>query len=125
MAWMMSGGILTLTNGSRPVAGRPRLFGPTEIVFSVPPKLPVFIVSLLGCSGRCPSSTSPRDNAQNRSEEHTSELQSPDHLVCRLLLEKKKQNPYLNSQHHLKSSHIIGRLKQLKAINLTVGTSVC
>src|SRR5438552_5251639 len=26
----------------------------------------------------------------NRSEEHTSELQSPDHLVCRLLLEKKK-----------------------------------
>src|SRR5258708_15810673 len=27
---------------------------------------------------------------QVRSEEHTSELQSPDHLVCRLLLEKKK-----------------------------------
>src|SRR5258708_1516778 len=29
--------------------------------------------------------------AENRSEEHTSELQSPDHLVCRLLLEKKKK----------------------------------
>src|SRR5258708_1071008 len=28
----------------------------------------------------------------NRSEEHTSELQSPDHLVCRLLLEKKKKS---------------------------------
>src|SRR5258708_22685419 len=28
-----------------------------------------------------------------RSEEHTSELQSPDHLVCRLLLEKKKNKP--------------------------------
>src|SRR5258708_33993810 len=28
--------------------------------------------------------------AEIRSEEHTSELQSPDHLVCRLLLEKKK-----------------------------------
>src|SRR5207244_5731403 len=27
-----------------------------------------------------------------RSEEHTSELQSPDHLVCRLLLEKKNRN---------------------------------
>src|SRR5438552_5864592 len=27
--------------------------------------------------------------ADSRSEEHTSELQSPDHLVCRLLLEKK------------------------------------
>src|SRR5258708_20647698 len=28
-----------------------------------------------------------------RSEEHTSELQSPDHLVCRLLLQKKKMAP--------------------------------
>src|SRR5258708_15095515 len=28
----------------------------------------------------------------HRSEEHTSELQSPDHLVCRLLLEKKKES---------------------------------
>src|SRR6266487_2678888 len=28
----------------------------------------------------------------SRSEEHTSELQSPVHLVCRLLLEKKKKN---------------------------------
>src|SRR5258708_23447207 len=30
------------------------------------------------------------DEEEDRSEEHTSELQSPDHLVCRLLLEKKK-----------------------------------
>src|SRR5258708_13704923 len=30
-------------------------------------------------------------NPGKRSEEHTSELQSPDHLVCRLLLEKKKR----------------------------------
>src|SRR3990170_5720778 len=30
-------------------------------------------------------------NISPRSEEHTSELQSPDHLVCRLLLEKKKK----------------------------------
>src|SRR5258708_27970876 len=29
---------------------------------------------------------------RGRSEEHTSELQSPDHLVCRLLLEKKKNS---------------------------------
>src|SRR5258708_25095941 len=34
--------------------------------------------------------------AADRSEEHTSELQSPDHLVCRLLLEKKKK---IHSQH--------------------------
>src|SRR5690348_17810507 len=31
-----------------------------------------------------------RDQREIRSEEHTSELQSPVHLVCRLLLEKKK-----------------------------------
>src|SRR5256885_8853592 len=31
-----------------------------------------------------------------RSEEHTSELQSPCNLVCRLLLEKKKQNYFLS-----------------------------
>src|SRR5258708_31227475 len=31
-----------------------------------------------------------RSSHFTRSEEHTSELQSPDHLVCRLLLEKKK-----------------------------------
>src|SRR4051794_41452603 len=34
-----------------------------------------------------------------RSEEHTSELQSPVHLVCRLLLEKKKNNA--KYRHHL------------------------
>src|SRR5258708_8252068 len=33
-----------------------------------------------------------RGQPGERSEEHTSELQSPDHLVCRLLLEKKKKN---------------------------------
>src|SRR3712207_7028997 len=38
-----------------------------------------------------------------RSEEHTSELQSRQYLVCRLLLEKKKQKTYTNhsiSTHH-------------------------
>src|SRR5258708_23270745 len=32
-----------------------------------------------------------------RSEEHTSELQSPDHLVCRLLLEKKKDDSEISN----------------------------
>src|SRR5258708_20965854 len=35
------------------------------------------------------------DVFRSRSEEHTSELQSPDHLVCRLLLEKKKKKATL------------------------------
>src|SRR5690625_6883512 len=34
-----------------------------------------------------------------RSEEHTSELQSRGHLVCRLLLEKKKQQIHLDIHH--------------------------
>src|SRR3712207_8901287 len=34
------------------------------------------------------------ENAPKRSEEHTSELQSRQYLVCRLLLEKKKHNQY-------------------------------
>src|SRR5258708_21675340 len=34
-----------------------------------------------------------------RSEEHTSELQSPDHLVCRLLLEKKKRTRVRTSEN--------------------------
>src|SRR5438552_5934712 len=40
-------------------------------------------------------STDPKSRLRapaSRSEEHTSELQSPDHLVCRLLLEKKKRS---------------------------------
>src|SRR5258708_21052504 len=38
-----------------------------------------------------------------RSEEHTSELQSPDHLVCRLLLEKK--NKHLTKRRRI--THVI------------------
>src|SRR5258708_16559385 len=37
---------------------------------------------------------------KRRSEEHTSELQSPDHLVCRLLLEKKKTKLINTSKQH-------------------------
>src|SRR5258708_24790879 len=47
------------------------------------------------CASRQRTSTrAPR----SRSEEHTSELQSPDHLVCRLLLEKKKKKK--TKTHH-------------------------
>src|SRR3712207_7598845 len=35
-----------------------------------------------------------------RSEEHTSELQSRQYLVCRLLLEKKKNNTYIHSNQY-------------------------
>src|SRR5258708_31093830 len=59
---------------------------------------------ILPCPGPCSMTTCRWDSSTSmistfstfsmipgfRSEEHTSELQSPDHLVCRLLLEKKK-----------------------------------
>src|SRR5689334_24027105 len=41
---------------------------------------------------RHPPATSPTRTRRPRSEEHTSELQSQFHLVCRLLLEKKKSH---------------------------------
>src|SRR5258708_27809608 len=43
-------------------------------------------------TGTAPNVTSAGNHLE--SEEHTSELQSPDHLVCRLLLEKKKKKTH-------------------------------
>src|SRR2546429_6508152 len=40
-----------------------------------------------------------REDEENRSEEHTSELQSRLHLVCRLLLEKKKNEDQVSTEH--------------------------
>src|SRR5258708_9122690 len=44
---------------------------------------------------------------EKRSEEHTSELQSPDHLVCRLLLEKKKIHPESGAPFFTRPSTLI------------------
>src|SRR3989442_2452229 len=52
---------------------------------------------------RCASTRAP---ACDRSEEHTSELQSRPHLVCRLLLEKKKKKAKQQHMHHLVSTII-------------------
>src|SRR5256885_9810604 len=53
----------------------------------------------VGCAGRA---RYPRDgpSPHPRSEEHTSELQSPCNLVCRLLLEKKKKKRLTSTQQH-------------------------
>src|SRR5260363_87690 len=63
-----------------------------------PPRSTLFPYTTLfrSCSApsRTPSRTARpwmRPSSISRSEEHTSELQSPDHLVCRLLLEKKNK----------------------------------
>src|SRR5256885_13205732 len=73
----------------------------TEIyTLSLHDALPISLNPELGLSGRCkrkrgraPTCRAPGcgSGLYSRSEEHTSELQSPCNLVCRLLLEKKKQ----------------------------------
>src|SRR5438552_12495810 len=58
---------------------------------------------------RGPHETPPGGRVEHRtrrSEEHTSELQSPDHLVCRLLLEKKKTQTIPETIPPTKSPHI-------------------
>src|SRR5258708_31732924 len=49
---------------------------------------------------------------RDRSEEHTSELQSPDHLVCRLLLEKKKQHVDPNALSQIGHSFSFVQIRQ-------------
>src|SRR2546422_3133114 len=55
-------------------------------------KVPIVFRTTLGATRR--------SAAQHRSEEHTSELQSRLHLVCRLLLEKKKKIQLQKKRHH-------------------------
>src|SRR5258708_25159304 len=87
---------------------RSTLFPYTTLFRSVPPH---FSKSEGGLSPICLSdelAARMRNTHRNcrefvrRSEEHTSELQSPDHLVCRLLLEKKKKH----DQNDLHCHHI-------------------
>src|SRR5256885_6426320 len=52
----------------------------------------------------CSKARRSRGKAPERSEEHTSELQSPCNLVCRLLLEKKKKNTNLVHRSHRQSA---------------------
>src|SRR5439155_7165943 len=54
----------------------------------------------------CAPARSRRSGSPGRSEEHTSELQSRGHLVCRLLLEKKKKKR-INKQMCNKKEHNI------------------
>src|SRR5438552_12698829 len=74
----------------------------------------------------CPSTCSPRPSSscstKARSEEHTSELQSPDHLVCRLLLEKKKKT---NNCKKYTMQDMIRILMNTSSINIASYIHVC
>src|SRR5437899_7253333 len=55
--------------------------------------------------GCCTTARGSAIGARPRSEEHTSELQSLRHLVCRLLLEKKKKYKYTIGVHTQQQQH--------------------
>src|SRR3954466_16433993 len=75
-----------------------------------PPRSTLFPYTTLFRSGRPPRGRQRQCRARHRaerfrSEEHTSELQSHDNLVCRLLLEKKKtsvSHPTHSRSHYLR-----------------------
>src|SRR2546422_8359473 len=76
---MNQSGGLTLTSVCTPAPGRPRLY------------TSYWNWCTISCCSTCSNSAYDPVKGMTRSEEHTSELQSRLHLVCRLLLEKKKK----------------------------------
>src|SRR5438034_3800741 len=74
---------------------RSTLFPYTTLFRSVSYRLLRLSAEAYSCAGDCGAC----ESAQERSEEHTSELQSHSDLVCRLLLEKKKNIRVINKVH--------------------------
>src|SRR5205809_6130926 len=91
-----------------------------------PPRSTLFPYTTLFRSGRPPRAGAAQPQpvplalpARPRSEEHTSELQSRLHLVCRLLLEKKKNTPGKHCSRRFlasPSSHPLNRLSSRKLV---------
>ena len=77
--------VISAMSGARfgPISSLPYVFGATTS----------FVAILLLVGLGLNSVVAQVERFSTRSEEHTSELQSPMYLVCRLLLEKKKKNP--------------------------------
>src|SRR3989449_1873527 len=92
----------TLSTGFPSASSRLRLMGHAVPATSEPSEKPsissVYSDQYLLISGFCCFSRSTAAFSW-RSEEHTSELQSRLHLVCRLLLEKKKNKDHVTHQH--------------------------
>src|SRR5437879_9488852 len=81
----------TLFRSPSPFTGRSREVKNPR--FAMPGPFPGRVVEVR-YPGAVDDKHEPRPRAVQRSEEHTSELQSPMYLVCRLLLEKKKQEKH-------------------------------
>src|SRR3712207_8343655 len=71
---------------------RSAYFGSTDIAAGGSTYLEVQTSETYSAAGRYTLTLTGTDGVRTRSEEHTSELQSRQYLVCRLLLEKKKKN---------------------------------
>src|SRR5258708_12073734 len=84
------------------------LFRSLSVVYDDASTVAVFATSLLRTTRTFRTAqafcSTARSKLEPRSEEHTSELQSPDHLVCRLLLEKKKTKHRTPNKHPLPRS---------------------
>src|SRR5256885_9232728 len=65
----------------------------------------------------------PVEQAEERSEEHTSELQSPCNLVCRLLLEKKNNLPVFRALHRFYDKNMNGNMFKVDRPLVLVGSS--
>src|SRR5207244_8665527 len=78
---------------------RSTLFPYTTLFRSIAFALATSLLRFSAGIDQMPATTLLDYRVMNRSEEHTSELQSPDHLVCRLLLEKKNRHQH-NSCHY-------------------------
>src|SRR5439155_15417840 len=70
----------------------PRLASPNWLAAVVSQRSPTMALMLNSTTSRSRMTRGSWPGAVTRSEEHTSELQSRGHLVCRLLLEKKKKD---------------------------------
>src|SRR5256884_4122692 len=68
------------------------------------------------CTNPVRSASSSRQRRSSRSEEHTSELQSRLHLVCRLLLEKKKKANNIAGVRHF--DHAVSDILTLPRVHL-------
>src|SRR5438876_8551931 len=89
----------------------------TEIyTLSLHDALPISVVVRTGWREDCTKASRRKEFA--RSEEHTSELQSPVHLVCRLLLEKKNKV----KNHSTSKGIYIAQESQLEPMHRTMET---
>src|SRR5687768_17668105 len=78
--------------------------GAPNLSFCAKPSNVSFCCEKTSVFSTCPHFNCAKLRSFSRSEEHTSELQSRLHLVCRLLLEKKKNNDRYTSQQKHKSN---------------------